>query len=362
MDYSRVLRGLGIVAEKMIARNGPEAYQKLERAIYHARELGIALVELSAEINKRNNVNVALQNVTKDDSGRGKMQIPKALPPADNNSAPIHFDQSKLWGEADSSDITKGNGASQDMSSFQSVNSENTEFGVVAPYPPTVNGPALSSHPSSTTSSSGNIESITKEADPIGFSKLSSETQSESDKMNLENNIKTMRERSVPATQISRMWGFGSLAMRMAAGVAVDNVIRTVRGDNSQKSISEDNAERLAEALCRMRGAALKLGQMLSLQDEGMLPPTLQKALDRVRQNADYMPKRQLESQLTNQLGENWREKFSEFSDIPIAAASIGQVHRAKLLDGTDVVLKIQYPGVAESIESDLNNLKRLVR
>lgn len=62
--------------------------------------------------------------------------------------------------------------------------------------------------------------------------------------------------------------------------------------------MSEENAERLAEALCRMRGAALKLGQMLSLQDDGVLPPALAKALERVKQAADYMPKRQLEAQV----------------------------------------------------------------
>lgn len=111
-----------------------------------------------------------------------------------------------------------------------------------------------------------------------------------------------------------------------------------------------------------MRGAALKLGQMLSLQDESSLPPSLSKALERVKQAADYMPKRQLEAQLVSQLGADWRSKLLEFDSVPIAAASIGQVHRAKLLDGTEVAMKIQYPGVAESIDSDLMNLKRLVQ
>ncbi len=110
-----------------------------------------------------------------------------------------------------------------------------------------------------------------------------------------------------------------------------------------------------------MRGAALKLGQMLSMQDDSLLPPSLSKALDRVKQAADYMPKKQLFSQIESQLGASWREKFLEFDEIPIAAASIGQVHRAVLLDGTVVAMKIQYPGVANSIDSDLANLKRLI-
>ena len=158
-----------------------------------------------------------------------------------------------------------------------------------------------------------------------------------------------------------RMWGFGSLGVRMAFGAVGDSAFRALSGETKTSSISDANAERLAEALCRMRGAALKLGQMLSLQDDGMLPSPLAKALDRVKQAADYMPKHQLEKQLVQQLGPEWREKLSEFDYIPIAAASIGQVHRAKLLDGTEVAMKIQYPGVADSIESDLNNLKRLI-
>lgn len=73
------------------------------------------------------------------------------------------------------------------------------------------------------------------------------------------------------------------------------------------------------------------------------------------------MPRAQLHEQLIAELGENWRERFKEFDDVPIAAASIGQVHRATLLSGERVAIKIQYPGVADSIESDLKNLKRLV-
>ena len=125
--------------------------------------------------------------------------------------------------------------------------------------------------------------------------------------------------------------------------------------------LTESNATRLAEGLCRMRGASLKLGQMLSLVDETVLPPPIVQALARVREQADIMPRYQLEQVLVEDLGADWRSHFAEFSDEPLAAASIGQVHRAVLHDGRAVAVKVQYPGVAESIESDILNLERLV-
>ena len=128
-------------------------------------------------------------------------------------------------------------------------------------------------------------------------------------------------------------------------------------------NISEAQAERLAEGLCRMRGAALKIGQMLSLSDDTMIPPQIAKALERVRTQADVMPKRQFDKVMTNEFGHDWREKFggSNFEDAPVAAASIGQVHRTVLPDGRMCAVKVQYPGVAESITSDINNLKTLL-
>jgi len=121
------------------------------------------------------------------------------------------------------------------------------------------------------------------------------------------------------------------------------------------------NAKRLVKSLSRMRGAALKLGQMLSIQDETLLPSELTNALERVRNSADIMPEKQLEKMLREQLGVDWRKNFQVFETKPIAAASIGQVHKAVLIDGTVVAVKIQYPGVAESIESDIDNLMRLL-
>jgi len=206
---------------------------------------------------------------------------------------------------------------------------------------------------------------------------------------------RTFRERAVPASPLARVFGFGGMAARLAAGAVSDAVtgvlggapassqpVTQVAGEPSTAgagpvagavggsapvlpgiAISQAQAERLAEGLCRMRGAALKLGQMLSLSDEHMLPPAVAAALERVRTQADIMPRRQLEKVMSEELGPNWRDKLggAAFSDDPVAAASIGQVHRATLPDGRQVAIKVQYPGVAESINSDLTNLKRLL-
>mmetsp|Transcript_16121 Transcript_16121/g.26334 ORF Transcript_16121/g.26334 Transcript_16121/m.26334 type:complete len:565 (+) Transcript_16121:155-1849(+) len=178
--------------------------------------------------------------------------------------------------------------------------------------------------------------------------------------------VLTSREQKVPATRIGRVLGFGQLAAGLAVGSINELVGRQFRGESADDSnnsilLSEANSERIASTLCRMRGAALKLGQMMSIQDDSVLPPQLAVALDRVRQGADRMPKHQLETMMSAELGEDWRGRFETFDDIPFAAASLGQVHRAVVKDtGERVAVKVQFPGVAESIDSDLANLRRL--
>ncbi|XVF33018.1 hypothetical protein REPUB_Repub17cG0132200 [Reevesia pubescens] len=177
------------------------------------------------------------------------------------------------------------------------------------------------------------------------------------------------RERKVPVTPFSRAFGFAALGAGLAWGTVQESAKRLVYGspnsNDKQSSVSpflsEKNAERLALALCRMRGAALKLGQMLSIQDESLVPAPILAALDIVRQGADVMPRSQLNQVLDAELGPGWSSKLTSFDYEPMAAASIGQVHRAVTKDGTNVAMKIQYPGVADSIESDLENVKLLL-
>ncbi|PAN30944.1 hypothetical protein PAHAL_5G385500 [Panicum hallii] len=179
-----------------------------------------------------------------------------------------------------------------------------------------------------------------------------------------------LRERRVPSTPFTRALGFAGLGAGLAWGTVQESARRVMYGAPVDKQgkqsalspfLSDQNAERVALALCRMRGAALKVGQMLSIQDESLVPPPVLAALDIVRQGADVMPRKQLNSVLDAELGTDWSSKLRSFDYEPLAAASIGQVHRAVLKDESDVVMKIQYPGVADSIESDIENVRLLL-
>ncbi|KAL7063352.1 hypothetical protein AAHC03_01736 [Spirometra sp. Aus1] len=133
-------------------------------------------------------------------------------------------------------------------------------------------------------------------------------------------------------------------------------------GKPSNPFLTDANIERIVNTLCRMRGAALKLGQMLSLQDNSLVSPKVQKMFERVRQSADFMPTRQMYSVINEELGPDWKTKVASFEEKPFAAASIGQVHRAVMHDGSTVAMKIQYPGISKSIETDVANIMLVLK
>ncbi|KAL9122227.1 MAG: hypothetical protein Q9187_001218 [Circinaria calcarea] len=174
-----------------------------------------------------------------------------------------------------------------------------------------------------------------------------------------------MHESRVPSSRFGRLWQYGGLATSMAFGAVGESFRRatgTSGGDGGSLALSAANMERLVAKLSRMRGAALKLGQMMSFQDTKMLPTQIHEVLQRVQDSADYMPASQRNKVLSNNLGLEWRDLFETFDEMPMAAASIGQVHGAILKStGQRVAVKVQYPGVANSIDSDLNNLSLLL-
>jgi hypothetical protein len=126
--------------------------------------------------------------------------------------------------------------------------------------------------------------------------------------------------------------------------------------------LTPGNFVRIADRLSHLRGAAMKLGQMISMDAGDMLPPELTEIMAQLRQNASPMPPHQLQRILAGQWGKDWRERFAWFDLAPLAAASIGQVHRAQTRDGRDLAIKVQYPGVAASIDADVDNVAALLR
>ncbi|KAI3383334.1 hypothetical protein SNEBB_007312 [Seison nebaliae] len=186
-------------------------------------------------------------------------------------------------------------------------------------------------------------------------------------------------ERAVPSNRVHRLYNFSKLAVGLGYGYMSEMTkermnqltskhsqltVKTKRRRNAL--LSKQNVDRIVDVLCKVRGASLKLGQMLSIQDNELISEELQDALHRVRQSADYMPEWQMEKVMTKELGENWqKEKFIEFDPKPFAAASIGQVHRGTVENEEngrimEVAVKIQYPGIRDSIHSDIDNLLSL--
>lgn len=171
----------------------------------------------------------------------------------------------------------------------------------------------------------------------------------------------------MPTSRLERLVRFGFLAGELAVGGLYEGARRAV-GAGAEAAgaasvlLAPAQARRLAHRLSQMRGAAMKLGQLLSLESDDILPPEFAEALAVLRSQADRMPDAQVRRVLGQAYGRGWQERFAEFDFEPLAAASIGQVHRARTRDGRELALKIQYPGVARSIESDVDNVASLLR
>ena len=155
-----------------------------------------------------------------------------------------------------------------------------------------------------------------------------------------------------------------------AAGVAARTVGgRTVASRSSSEKRREaanrqqiKAAHQLVRVLGGMRGAAMKVGQTLSAVDLGLVPeelrPEMQEILAELQHSAEPVSFEAIRKVAERDLGQPLTSAFADFNPEPIAAASIGQVHRGTLPDGRDVAVKIQYPGIAEAIQSDMKNLR----
>lgn len=170
---------------------------------------------------------------------------------------------------------------------------------------------------------------------------------------------------AVPQGRAHRLLHLGRAVGEMAAGAAAEGLQRLARGERpslQQALLTPANALRLAERMSQMRGAVMKLGQLMSMDGQGVLPPQFAELLGGLRERAHTMPATQLAAVMEREYGADWRRRFRRFDFAAVAAASIGQVHRAETHQGEVLALKVQYPGVRASIDSDIANLAWLAR
>jgi len=176
----------------------------------------------------------------------------------------------------------------------------------------------------------------------------------------------TKRKRgAVPTSRLGRALRFGMLTGELALSAAVGTAKQFSSGkpvNLATAMLTPGNAEMLARRLAVLRGPAMKLGQLLSLSGEELVPEEFRRALDVLRSQGYAMPDSQLRRVLVREYGKGWQQKFAQFEFEPVAAASIGQIHRARKHGGRELALKIQYPGVARSVDSDVDNLAAMLR
>lgn len=172
-------------------------------------------------------------------------------------------------------------------------------------------------------------------------------------------------ERRITRSRLGRLTQLGRLAGGIAGGVVAEGARQIARGGRPTVTdllLTPGNVRRVGDRLSEMRGAAMKVGQLLSMDSGHLLPPELGGLLARLRESAHTMPLGDVAAMLKQAWGGGWEGQFRRFSFTPLAAASIGQVHAAELKDGRPLAIKVQYPGIVTSIDSDVDNVAALLR
>lgn len=168
----------------------------------------------------------------------------------------------------------------------------------------------------------------------------------------------------IPRSRFERLAHLGGLAGRVAGGMLAEGVRQVARGNlprTADLALTPANVRRVADKLSELRGAAMKVGQLLSMDAGDILPTELASILAGLRANARPMPMSEVVSVMQASFGEGWEHRFKRFSFTPMAAASIGQVHAAISQSDRQLALKIQYPGIGQSIDSDVDNVATLL-
>jgi predicted unusual protein kinase regulating ubiquinone biosynthesis (AarF/ABC1/UbiB family) len=173
------------------------------------------------------------------------------------------------------------------------------------------------------------------------------------------------RPRRRPTTQAGRLMRLTGMTTSIATRVARHQMRGFFGSEEDRKrdrdKLMRDIGREVAETLGEMKGAVMKVGQIAS-QMQDILPDEVSEALSVLQKASAPMPFSVIRKQLRTELGDEPENLFERFDETPFAAASIGQVHRARLADGREVVIKVQYPAVKASIDSDMKHLKRILR
>jgi predicted unusual protein kinase regulating ubiquinone biosynthesis (AarF/ABC1/UbiB family) len=172
----------------------------------------------------------------------------------------------------------------------------------------------------------------------------------------------------IPTTRLGRTAKLGGLVAGQGARWLGNRAANTVRSDDRADEARGEwalrAADELVEQLGQMKGAAMKIGQVLSTVDWDVVPEGEREAfkerLAALRDDVTPVDPRAIRKVVEQDLGGKVSDHFAEFADEAFAAASIGQVHRARTHDGRDVAVKVQYPGIAEAVETDLRNMNLL--
>ncbi len=178
------------------------------------------------------------------------------------------------------------------------------------------------------------------------------------------------RKDAIPTSRISRSSKVGRLAATQAAKQMGTRATNVARGDEGrEKALAKrqlETAEQIVAALGTMKGAAMKLGQVMSFLDVGLVPEEyreeFQAKLAELRDAAPKVAWKDMRKVLEGEYDASIETVFQTFDPVPIAAASIGQVYKARLHDGRDVAVKVQYPGVAQAVRADMQNLGIILR
>jgi predicted unusual protein kinase regulating ubiquinone biosynthesis (AarF/ABC1/UbiB family) len=178
------------------------------------------------------------------------------------------------------------------------------------------------------------------------------------------------RKDAIPTSRISRSSKVGRLAATQAAKQMGTRATNVARGDEGrEKALAKrqlETAEQIVAALGTMKGAAMKLGQVMSFLDVGLVPEEyreeFQAKLAELRDAAPKVAFKDMRKVIEGEYDQPIEDVFETFDPVPIAAASIGQVYKARLYDGRDVAVKVQYPGVAQAVRADMQNLGIILR